>query len=244
VTDRTPFVGQPFHSVRWTTTEDGQSLHVPAGSSLQLPYGRRVLLALKDIRGAGKEGEPFFVDDMRSAPDAIRVRYAEWRSRLPWNSAWKRRALLRNSLWRGFDLWEEAMPRDPFQFLTKKEEQDDLELSRMPVPRKIDIRFLPISRMRDPKESAVAEAAAAGESEGRQGAVVKTAFTFMGFDPGPDERVLGLILASDADVRASDKKVKKVWYKCGYYVSFGNYVPFPVSEESGMTIGKLWPDGA
>jgi hypothetical protein len=64
------------------------------------------------------------------------------------------------------------------------------------------------------------------------------AFKFMGFNLGVDDRVIGIILASDTNGNAQVISPRK-WYKCSVYISFGDYKSFPIPEEEGMPVGLL-----
>jgi hypothetical protein len=147
--------------------------------------------------------------DMSKAPEMIRSRFRKWRMR----------QLRRNTLWRAFglDLVDDGPP-NPYE--------DPQAL------RDIQVRFVPLAYMKEPEDTKKLTA------EARRDPFQTMAFKFWNLNTEVDDRVMGIILASDTRDDAQAVGLRK-WYKCGDYVSFGEYKPFPVPEEEGMTVGML-----
>jgi hypothetical protein len=75
-------------------------------------------------------------------------------------------------------------------------------------------------------------------AQARNDPVQSMALNFMGLNLGVDDRVTGTILASNTRDNAQGIGPRR-WYKCGVYISFGEYKLFPVPEKEGMTVGML-----
>lgn len=98
------------------------------------------------------------------------------------------------------------------------------------IPEDIGIRFFPTSYFEEPEETELIHQKASKDI------FQSIIFRAVGFSTQADDRVQGIILASKRNVAVG---AQRGWYKCGLYLSHGDFVPLPVPEKEGMLIGKL-----
>lgn len=189
----------------WFARQDG-TLHLPSGSELQVfDSGTRKVELI--IHGATTNMK-VSGGDMTGALRGVSKSYAKWLRMLQWTE----------SLSRAYGPPEMYMAPS---YDHVQEEHEDL-------PAEIEVRFLPLALMLEPNETKQLSL------EAKENPVLKLSWKLMGLSTETDDRVAGIIIASD-----KRSVGQRVWYKCGMYLSYGSFTPFPIPEKEGLTIGKL-----
>lgn len=123
---------------------------------------------------------------------------------------WLRKAQLEESLCRAYELPDIHIPPD----------RDPLHPEHGGMPTELEVRFLPLAVMLEPDATKQLLSL-----EAKQDPEMKRFWDVMGLSAESDDRVTGIIIASDKEGVGP-----KVWYKCGFYKLYVIWIFYPIAR--------------